>query len=142
MDELDGHCWILEPEKPTRKDLYRKIAVSKYHIKSKIQRFLNIFWKSKIFWDSEGLFLVLYIYEYIHSFIQGIFNIAGSNVSLKIDVDPKNPRLFPSITWLGSESAVYASREKVADRIEVYFCVFEHFKNWSLVTFDLKIVHF
>jgi len=71
MDELDSHCWVLEPEKPSRKDNYRKIAVS-------------------------------------------------SNVSLKIVVDPKNPHLFPSITWLGSESAVYASREKVTDRIEMW----------------------
>jgi len=71
MDELDANCWILEPEKPSRKDTYRKIAVS-------------------------------------------------ANVSLKIVVDPKNPHLLPHITWLGSENAVYESREKVTDRIEMW----------------------
>nr|SVE94567.1 EOG090X0G12 [Simocephalus serrulatus] len=44
----------------------------------------------------------------------------ASNVSLKVDVDPKHPRYFPSITWLGSETAVFSLREKILDRIEVW----------------------
>lgn len=29
MDELDGCCWILDPEKPARKDAYRRIVIGK-----------------------------------------------------------------------------------------------------------------
>nr|SVE73258.1 EOG090X0G12 [Ceriodaphnia reticulata] len=46
------------------------------------------------------------------------------NVSLKVDIDPSHPRLFPSITWLGSEVAVFNFRERILDRIEV-LCVWE-----------------
>nr|SVE82793.1 EOG090X0G12 [Daphnia magna] len=42
------------------------------------------------------------------------------NVSLKIEVDPNHPYVFPSITWLGSETAVSKFREKILDRIEVW----------------------
>lgn len=49
------------------------------------------------------------------------------NVSLKIEVDPNHPRIFPSITWLGSETAVFVFREKILDRVEVrlfYYLIF------------------
>nr|SVE70749.1 EOG090X0G12 [Daphnia similis]SVE71378.1 EOG090X0G12 [Daphnia similis]SVE72010.1 EOG090X0G12 [Daphnia similis]SVE72637.1 EOG090X0G12 [Daphnia similis] len=42
------------------------------------------------------------------------------NVSLKIEIDPNHPYVFPSITWLGSETAVSKFREKILDRIEVW----------------------
>nr|SVE92091.1 EOG090X0G12 [Daphnia sinensis] len=42
------------------------------------------------------------------------------NVSLKIEVDPNHPYVFPSITWLGSETAVSKFREKILDRIEAW----------------------
>nr|SVE70128.1 EOG090X0G12 [Eubosmina coregoni] len=42
------------------------------------------------------------------------------NVSLKIDVEPKNPRSFPTITWFGSETGVFDFREKAIDRLEVW----------------------
>ncbi|XP_046460014.1 E3 ubiquitin-protein ligase FANCL-like [Daphnia pulex] len=42
------------------------------------------------------------------------------NVSLKIEVDPNHPRIFPSITWLGSETAVFVFREKILDRVETW----------------------
>jgi hypothetical protein len=48
-------------------------------------------------------------------------------VSLKIEVDPNHPRIFPSITWLGSETAVFVFREKILDRVEVrlfYYLIF------------------
>lgn len=32
MDELDTKTWVLEPEKPTRKDCKRRIALSKYSL--------------------------------------------------------------------------------------------------------------
>nr|SVE92719.1 EOG090X0G12 [Megafenestra aurita] len=44
----------------------------------------------------------------------------SANVSLKIDIDPNHPRYFPSITWLGSETAIISLREKVLDRLEVW----------------------
>nr|SVE75456.1 EOG090X0G12 [Daphnia dolichocephala] len=42
------------------------------------------------------------------------------NISLKIEVDPNHPYVFPSITWLGSETAISIFREKILDRIEVW----------------------
>ena len=42
------------------------------------------------------------------------------NVSLKIEVDPYHPKIFPTITWLGSETAVFVFRERILDRVEVY----------------------
>ena len=95
MEELDNGCWVLEPESPSRRDTYRKIAIgnSLFKIVAKIVLFI-----------CSGFFM---------------YSSAAPNVSLKIDVDPSHPRLFPSITWLGSEAAVFAFREKVLDKVEV-----------------------
>jgi E3 ubiquitin-protein ligase FANCL len=90
MDELDERCCVLEPEMPSMSDTYRKIAVSMYHVNKA---------------------------ECIKDLI--IVNSSAQNVSLKIEVEPKNPRTFPAITWFGSEAAVFVFREKAMDRLEV-----------------------
>ncbi len=46
---------------------------------------------------------------------------AAPTVSLKLDIDPNHPRMFPTFTWLGSESAVFNLREQVLNRMEVNF---------------------
>nr|SVE76088.1 EOG090X0G12 [Daphnia hispanica] len=71
MEELDAGSLVLEPENPSKRDVYRKISIA-------------------------------------------------PNVSLKIEVDPNHPYVFPAITWLGSETAVSVFREKILDRIEVW----------------------
>ena len=42
----------------------------------------------------------------------------GNNVSLKVEVDPRSPRTFPQLTWLGSEAAVTVLRDRLADSID------------------------
>ena len=93
MEELDASCWILEPENPSRRDTYRKISV--------------------------GICLVNYFLQLSATLPTHRFFSIAHNVSLRIDVDPIHPRIFPSITWLGSEKAVFNLREKILDRVEV-----------------------
>lgn len=42
----------------------------------------------------------------------------SNNVSLKVEVDPRSPRTFPQLTWLGSEAAVTVLRDRLADSID------------------------
>lgn len=98
MEELDAGCWVLEPENPSRRDTYRKISIGINDTSAKFTSFTNL----------------------------KIFPIAP-NVSLKIEVDPNHPYVFPSITWLGSETAVSKFREQILDRIEVcvsFYCLY------------------
>jgi E3 ubiquitin-protein ligase FANCL len=30
LDDIDGNCWVLEPERPLRSDVYRRIAIGKH----------------------------------------------------------------------------------------------------------------
>lgn len=39
-------------------------------------------------------------------------------MSLKVEVDPRSPRTFPQLTWLGSEAAVTVLRDRLADSID------------------------
>ncbi|XP_030603744.1 E3 ubiquitin-protein ligase FANCL isoform X1 [Archocentrus centrarchus] len=54
LDEIDSKTWILEPEKPSRSDTMRRIAI-------------------------------------------------GNNVSIKVEVDPRHPRMLPECWLLGAE---------------------------------------
>ncbi|TSK22708.1 E3 ubiquitin-protein ligase FANCL [Bagarius yarrelli] len=54
MDEIDEHTWVLEPEKPSRADTMRRIAI-------------------------------------------------GNNVSIKVEIDPKHPKMLPECCLLGAE---------------------------------------
>ncbi|KAI3362893.1 hypothetical protein L3Q82_001669 [Scortum barcoo] len=54
LDEIDSKTWILEPEKPSRADTMRRIAI-------------------------------------------------GNNVSIKVEVDPKHPKMLPECCLLGAE---------------------------------------
>ncbi|XP_047459788.1 E3 ubiquitin-protein ligase FANCL isoform X2 [Mugil cephalus] len=56
LDEIDGKTWILEPEKPSRSDTMRRIAI-------------------------------------------------GNNVSIKVEVDPRHPKMLPECCLLGAEHA-------------------------------------
>uniref|UniRef100_A0A8D3CH37 FA complementation group L n=1 Tax=Scophthalmus maximus TaxID=52904 RepID=A0A8D3CH37_SCOMX len=54
LEEVDGNTWILEPEKPSRSDTMRRIAI-------------------------------------------------GNNVSIKVEVDPRHPKMLPECCLLGAE---------------------------------------
>ncbi|XP_056291106.1 E3 ubiquitin-protein ligase FANCL isoform X1 [Pseudoliparis swirei] len=64
LDEIDGKTWVLEPERPSRADTTRRIAI-------------------------------------------------GTNVSIKVEVDPKHPKMLPECCLLGAEHAVAPLRDKL-----------------------------
>ncbi|XP_068583786.1 E3 ubiquitin-protein ligase FANCL [Cebidichthys violaceus] len=64
LDEIDGKTWILEPEKPSRSDTTRRIAI-------------------------------------------------GTNVSIRVELDPRHPRMLPECCLLGAEHAVTPLRNKL-----------------------------
>uniref|UniRef100_A0A665TH20 E3 ubiquitin-protein ligase FANCL n=1 Tax=Echeneis naucrates TaxID=173247 RepID=A0A665TH20_ECHNA len=64
LDEIDRQTWILEPEKPSRSDTMRRIAI-------------------------------------------------GNNVSIKVEVDPKHPKMLPECCLLGAELVVTPLRNKL-----------------------------
>ncbi|TKS85208.1 E3 ubiquitin-protein ligase FANCL [Collichthys lucidus] len=64
LDEIDSKTWILEPEKPSRSDTMRRIAI-------------------------------------------------GNNVSIKVEVDPRHPKMLPECCLLGAEHAVTPLRNKL-----------------------------
>ncbi|KAM8858546.1 E3 ubiquitin-protein ligase FANCL isoform 2-T3 [Spinachia spinachia] len=64
LDQIDSNTWILEPEKPSRSDTMRRIAI-------------------------------------------------GTNVSIKVELDPRHPRMLPECCLLGAEHAVTPLRNKL-----------------------------
>ncbi|XP_026880116.1 E3 ubiquitin-protein ligase FANCL isoform X2 [Electrophorus electricus] len=64
LDEIDKHTWVLEPEKPTRADSMRRIAI-------------------------------------------------GNNVSIKVQIDPRHPKMLPECCLLGAEHMVTPLRNKL-----------------------------
>ncbi|XP_054885845.1 E3 ubiquitin-protein ligase FANCL [Poeciliopsis prolifica] len=64
LDEIDRKTWVLEPEKPSRSDTMRRIAI-------------------------------------------------GNNVSIKVDVDPRHPKMLPECCLLGADHVVTPLRNKL-----------------------------
>ncbi|XP_056092926.1 E3 ubiquitin-protein ligase FANCL [Rhinichthys klamathensis goyatoka] len=64
LDEIDDQTWVLEPEKPTKADSMRRIAI-------------------------------------------------GNNVSIKVQIDPRHPKMLPECCLLGAEHVVTPLRNKL-----------------------------
>ncbi|XP_056147734.1 E3 ubiquitin-protein ligase FANCL isoform X2 [Lampris incognitus] len=64
LDEIDSKTWILEPEKPSRADTMRRIAI-------------------------------------------------GNNMSIKVEVDPRHPKMLPESCLLGADHAVTPLKNKL-----------------------------
>ncbi|XP_056327434.1 E3 ubiquitin-protein ligase FANCL-like, partial [Danio aesculapii] len=64
LDEIDEKTWVLEPEKPTKADSTRRIAI-------------------------------------------------GNNVSIKVQIDPRHPKMLPECCLLGAEHVVTPLRNKL-----------------------------
>uniref|UniRef100_A0A8C1ZQ28 FA complementation group L n=1 Tax=Cyprinus carpio TaxID=7962 RepID=A0A8C1ZQ28_CYPCA len=64
LDEIDKQTWVLEPEKPTKADSMRRIAI-------------------------------------------------GNNVSIKVQIDPRHPKMLPECCLLGAEHVVTPLRNKL-----------------------------
>ncbi|XP_033978178.1 E3 ubiquitin-protein ligase FANCL isoform X2 [Trematomus bernacchii] len=77
LDEIDSKTWILEPEKPSRSDTMRRIAI-------------------------------------------------GNNTSIKVEVDPRHPKMLPECCLLGAEHVVTPLRNKLNANMHLWSCL------WSL----------
>uniref|UniRef100_A0A8P4GKT0 E3 ubiquitin-protein ligase FANCL n=1 Tax=Dicentrarchus labrax TaxID=13489 RepID=A0A8P4GKT0_DICLA len=71
LDEIDSKTWILEPEKPSRSDTTRRIAI-------------------------------------------------GNNVSIKVQVDPRHPKMLPECCLLGAEHVVTPLRNKLNANMQLW----------------------
>ncbi|XP_034464397.1 E3 ubiquitin-protein ligase FANCL isoform X1 [Hippoglossus hippoglossus] len=71
LDEIDDNTWILEPEKPSRSDTMRRIAI-------------------------------------------------GNNVSIKVEVDPRHPKMLPECCLLGAEHVVTPLRNKLNSNMHLW----------------------
>uniref|UniRef100_A0A8C6M2Y4 FA complementation group L n=1 Tax=Nothobranchius furzeri TaxID=105023 RepID=A0A8C6M2Y4_NOTFU len=73
LDEIDQKTWILEPEKPSRSDTVRRVAI-------------------------------------------------GSNVSIRVEVDPRHPKMLPECCLLGAEHVVAPLRNKLNANMHIIEC--------------------
>ncbi|XP_069545954.1 E3 ubiquitin-protein ligase FANCL isoform X2 [Brachyistius frenatus] len=73
LDEIDSDTWILEPEKPSRSDTMRRIAI-------------------------------------------------GNNASIKVEVDPRHPKMLPECCLLGAEHVVTPLRNKLNANMHLCGC--------------------
>uniref|UniRef100_A0A7N8Y3F2 E3 ubiquitin-protein ligase FANCL n=1 Tax=Mastacembelus armatus TaxID=205130 RepID=A0A7N8Y3F2_9TELE len=71
LDEIDNQTWILEPEKPSRCDTMRRIAI-------------------------------------------------GNNVSIKVELDPRHPKMLPECCLLGAEHVVTPLRNKLNSNMHLW----------------------
>ncbi|XP_028845154.1 E3 ubiquitin-protein ligase FANCL isoform X2 [Denticeps clupeoides] len=71
LDEIDVQTWVLEPEKPSRADTMRRIAI-------------------------------------------------GNNVSIKVEIDPRHPRMLPDCCLLGAEHVVTPLRSKLNTNMHLW----------------------
>uniref|UniRef100_A0AAY4E7L6 RING-type domain-containing protein n=1 Tax=Denticeps clupeoides TaxID=299321 RepID=A0AAY4E7L6_9TELE len=75
LDEIDVQTWVLEPEKPSRADTMRRIAI-------------------------------------------------GNNVSIKVEIDPRHPRMLPDCCLLGAEHVVTPLRkQEINCGLMVFLCL-------------------
>ncbi|KAI2657833.1 E3 ubiquitin-protein ligase FANCL [Labeo rohita] len=84
LDEIDEQTWVLEPEKPTRADSMRRIAI-------------------------------------------------GNNVSIKVQIDPRHPKMLPECCLLGAEhdrSATAGAAELTARNMFAAQCAFRFRVRW------------
>ncbi|XP_029030779.1 E3 ubiquitin-protein ligase FANCL isoform X2 [Betta splendens] len=71
LDEIDSQTWILEPEKPSRADTMRRLAI-------------------------------------------------GNNVSIKVEVDPRHPKMLPECFLLGADHVVTPLRNRLNANIHLW----------------------
>ncbi|XP_037554192.1 E3 ubiquitin-protein ligase FANCL [Nematolebias whitei] len=71
LDEIDRKTWVLEPEKPSRSDTMRQIAIR-------------------------------------------------DNVSIRVDVDPRHPKMLPECCLLGAEHVVTPLRNKLNANMHIW----------------------
>lgn len=90
LDEIDEQTWVLEPEKPTKADSTRRIAIGNITF---ILLHLNlIICRSPHFPVIHPTFKLPYR-----------CSSPGNNVSIKVQIDPRHPKMLPECCLLGAE---------------------------------------
>ncbi|XP_062851652.1 E3 ubiquitin-protein ligase FANCL isoform X2 [Trichomycterus rosablanca] len=95
MDEIDEHTWVLEPEKPSRADTMRRIAI-------------------------------------------------GNNVSIKVEIDPRHPKMLPECCLLGAEHVVTPLRNKLNANMHLWnpaCSVLQNMKDVMEIEFPSPTTH-
>ncbi|KAK2823920.1 hypothetical protein Q5P01_021095 [Channa striata] len=95
LDEIDSWTWILEPEKPSRADTMRRIAIE-------------------------------------------------NNVSIKVEVDPRHPKMLPECFLLGAEHVVTPLRNKLNANIHSWnpnSSVLHNLRDVLEITFPSPATH-
>ncbi|XP_036430194.1 E3 ubiquitin-protein ligase FANCL [Colossoma macropomum] len=95
LDEIDEHTWVLEPEKPTRADCMRRIAI-------------------------------------------------GNSVSIKLEIDPRHPKMLPECCLLGAEHVVTPLRNKLNANMHLWnpdCSVLQNMKDVMEIEFPSPATH-
>uniref|UniRef100_A0AAR2LGQ1 E3 ubiquitin-protein ligase FANCL n=1 Tax=Pygocentrus nattereri TaxID=42514 RepID=A0AAR2LGQ1_PYGNA len=95
LDEIDEHTWVLEPEKPTRADSMRRIAI-------------------------------------------------GNSVSIKLEIDPRHPKMLPECCLLGAEHVVTPLRNKLNANMHLWnpdCSVLQNMKDVMEIEFPSPATH-
>ncbi|XP_067384604.1 E3 ubiquitin-protein ligase FANCL [Channa argus] len=95
LDEIDSQTWILEPEKPSRADTTRRIAIE-------------------------------------------------NNVSIKVEVDPRHPKMLPECFLLGAEHVVTPLRNKLNANMHLWnpnSSVLHNLRDVLEITFPSPATH-
>ncbi|XP_068183580.1 E3 ubiquitin-protein ligase FANCL isoform X2 [Antennarius striatus] len=95
LDEIDNKTWILEPEKPSRSDTMRRIAI-------------------------------------------------GTNVSIRVELDPRHPEMLPECCLLGAEHVVTPLRNKLNANMHLWnpdFSVFHNLRDVLEIEFPSPATH-
>ncbi|XP_026210414.1 E3 ubiquitin-protein ligase FANCL isoform X2 [Anabas testudineus] len=95
LDEIDSQTWILEPEKPSRADTMRRIAI-------------------------------------------------GNNMSIKVEVDPRHPKMLPECFLLGAENMVTPLRNKLNANMHLWnpnSSVLHNLRDVLEITFPSPATH-
>ncbi|XP_060782045.1 E3 ubiquitin-protein ligase FANCL [Neoarius graeffei] len=95
MDEIDEHTWVLEPEKPSRADTMRRIAI-------------------------------------------------GNNISIKVEIDPRHPKMLPECCLLGAEHVVTPLRSKLNANMHLWnpdCSVLQNMKDVMEIEFPSPATH-
>lgn len=65
-----------------------------------------------------------YLYDYnsifTYSIFLGCFTLAGNNVSITIDLDPRHPTMLPECYFLGADHGVYMTYTQKMYRVPFF----------------------
>lgn len=96
LDEIDEQTWVLEPEKPTKADSMRRIAIGNITF---ILLHLNLI----ICRSPPSIQLCPSTIIFRDFKLPYRCSSPGNNVSIKVQIDPRHPKMLPECCLLGAE---------------------------------------